>query len=462
MPSVGRYEILEEIGRGTYGVVHQAQLKYGNGNQKDFAVKEINFKKANSKELEHLAREEDILKSLCEQRHENIVQYIESFKINTILYLVMEYCAGGSLYQYLRERNTGLDENEFKTYLEQILNGVQYLHSKDILHRDLKTKNILLTSDGRIKIADFGVAKRVQTCSKAANTVMVGTLYYAAPEMMDSKGIYSKKVDIWAIGCDCYEMGTSKYAFESKNIEELKEAVKRNKLPNINSLRFCEKMQEMIITMLATNPANRPEAKTLHNEVSRHHCQNTDQTIKTNKQTQVFSHSTSKPGQPTEKVFLSSQRSNISTIHGREPMQNTDSFDAKDKGDFISIEGSLLPPDQENDHILQKSGEQCTDSFTSGRKMSSSSFQDSQDDDIVTLYKKSTDKFDKMLYNTLCSKGGRDVHRKLGMLLMEETSSVGFEQKVDKLLGERFNTLRPLVLTLKNLEDGLKEYSRNK
>jgi serine/threonine protein kinase len=89
------------------------------------AVKEIDFKKANSKELEHLTREEAILRSLCEHRHENIVQYIDSFKINTVLYLVMEYCAGGSLYQYLRQRNNGLDENEFRVYLEQILNGVQ-------------------------------------------------------------------------------------------------------------------------------------------------------------------------------------------------------------------------------------------------------------------------------------------------------------------------------------------------
>jgi hypothetical protein len=81
----------------------------------------------------------------------------------------------------------------------------------------------------------------------------------------------------------------------------------------MNSLRFCEKMQEMIIAMLATNPSDRPDAETLYNEVSRHHCQNIDQPIKTNKQTQVFLHSRPVPGQLMKKVFLSSQR----TIQGK-------------------------------------------------------------------------------------------------------------------------------------------------
>ncbi|XP_061187055.1 serine/threonine-protein kinase Nek1-like [Saccostrea echinata] len=469
MSSLDDYDVLQEIGKGTYGKVYKARLKRGDRNE-IFAIKKIDFIKANSKELEQLRREEDILKLLCDQKHENIVRYIASFSVGSVLYIVTEYCSGGSLFHYLCERKTGLEEYEFKIYLEQILNGVKYLHSKKITHRDLKTKNILLTSDSKIKIADFGVAKIVDTCSKAANTVMVGTPHYIAPEMMGGKGTYDEKIDIWAIGCDCYEMGTSNYAFDGKTAQELKEAVSRNKLPNINSLRFCENIQKMIIRLLAPNPCDRPDAEFLFNEVSRHHCQNIEQPYKHHKETQVFCHSTAIPGHDGKKVFLSSQSSNISTIprgikNSKEPTQNTDSFDEKQKGEMISIEGPMPSAS-----ISPKGGEQNTDSFDQLNRMSSSSLEDSfkstsssrsdSQDDITSLYEKSVHRFDKKLCDTLRNAGGRDIYRKLGQLIMEESYSVDFEV-ISRLLGERFAALQTLVITLKNLEDGLKIYSKS-
>eukprot|EP00105_Crassostrea_gigas_P034466 XP_019918614.1 PREDICTED: serine/threonine-protein kinase Nek3 [Crassostrea gigas] len=313
MSTLNDYEILDKIGSGTYGDVFKARFKRQNKSTEIVAIKKIDFTKANTKELEHLSREESILRNLCNTKHENIVRYVTSFKTDSVLYIVTELCAGGSLYDYLRQVKIGLEEHEFKTYLEQILNGVKYLHSKNITHRDLKTKNILLSSDCRIKIADFGVAKEV-TSNRATNTVYVGTMHYIAPEMTDGKGNYNSKIDIWAIGCDCYEMGTSKYAFDGRNVTELKNAVGKNMLPNINSLRFCETMREMIIQMLALEPTKRPDAATLHEEVLRHDCQNMKQCQKSHKETQVFSHSTVIPGQQRNEVFLSSQSSNISTI----------------------------------------------------------------------------------------------------------------------------------------------------
>ncbi|XP_062598409.1 serine/threonine-protein kinase Nek4-like [Saccostrea cucullata] len=526
MSTLNEYDVLEEIGKGTYGLVYKARLKRGDRNEASniFAIKKIDLFKANSKELEQLRREEDILKLLCDQRHENIVRYITSFNVNRALYIVTEYCSGGSLYHYLRERKTGLEECEFKIYLEQILNGVKYLHSQKITHRDLKTKNILITSDSRIKIADFGVAKIVDTCSKAANTVTVGTPHYFAPEMSDGKGTYDEKIDIWAIGCDCYEMGSSKYAFDGKTSQDLKESICKNKLPDMNNLRFCDDIQKLIIRMLATNPCDRPDAESLYNEVSRHHCQNLDPPARHHKQTQVFSHSTTIPGHEGKNVFLSSQSTDVSTIpreEGKEPSQNTDSFEENQKGEFVSIEGSMstasMPPkggEQNTDSFDQlrktssssleegkepsqntdsckekqkgelvsiegsmstasmppKGGEQNTDSFDQLRKMSSSSLEDSfkstsssrtdSQDDFVTLYRKSVDRFDKKLYDTLCRAGGRDIYRKLGQLL-EECYTVDFEEKVSRLLGERYASLQTMVMTLKNLEDGLKKYSKN-
>lgn len=471
MSTLNDYEILDKIGSGTYGDVFKARFKRQNKSTEIFAIKKIDFTKANTKELEHLSREESILRNLCNTKHENIVRYVTSFKTDSVLYIVTELCAGGSLYDYLRQVKIGLEEHEFKTYLEQILNGVKYLHSKNITHRDLKTKNILLSSDCRIKIADFGVAKEV-TSNRATNTVYVGTMHYIAPEMTDGKGNYNSKIDIWAIGCDCYEMGTSKYAFDGRNVTELKNAVGKNMLPNINSLRFCETMREMIIQMLALDPTKRPDAATLHEEVLRHDCQNMKQCQKSHKQTQVFSHSTVIPGQQRNEVFLSSQSSNISTIqrcpdHDREPTQNTDSFE-KQNGEDSSC---LSPRPYSKGLKLTVSGEQNTDSyeFNKPRSVSTSSLGDSikstsssridSSSDIPTLYQTSVDKFDKLLYNTLINEGGRDVYRNLGNLMLKENWQTEDFERLDQVLGERFAWLRTLVLTVKNLEDGVKEYS---
>lgn len=471
MSTLNDYEILDKIGSGTYGDVFKARFKRRNKSTEIFAIKKIDFTKANTKELEHLSREESILRNLCNTKHENIVRYVTSFKTDSVLYIVTELCAEGSLYDYLRQVKIGLEEHEFKTYLEQILNGVKYLHSKNITHRDLKTKNILLSSDCCIKIADFGVAKEV-TSNRATNTVYVGTMHYIAPEMTDGKGNYNSKIDIWAIGCDCYEMGTSKYAFDGRNVTELKNAVGKNMLPNINSLRFCETMREMIIQMLALDPTKRPDAATLHEEVLRHDCQNMKQCQKSHKQTQVFSHSTVTPGQQRNEVFLSSQSSNISTIqrcpdHDREPTQNTDSFE-KQNGEDSSC---LSPRPYSKGLKLTVSGEQNTDSyeFNKPRSVSTSSFGDSikstsssridSSSDIPNLYQTSVDKFDKLLYNTLMNEGGRDVYRNLGNLMLKENWQTEDFERLDQVLGERFAWLRTLVLTVKNLEDGVKEYS---
>lgn len=470
MSTLNDYEILDKIGSGTYGEVFKAQFKHQDISTEIFAIKKIDFSKANTKELEYLSREESILRHLCNTKHENIVRYVTSFKTESLLYIVTELCAGGSLYDYLRQVKIGLEEHEFKIYLEQILNGVKYLHSKNITHRDLKTKNILLTLDSRIKIADFGVAKEVTSC-RATNTVYVGTMHYIAPEMTDGKGNYNSKIDIWAIGCDCYEMGTSKYAFDGRNVTELKNAVGKNVLPNINSLRFCETMQEMIIRMLAIDPTKRPDAATLYEEVLRHDCQNMKQSRKSHKQTQVFSHSTVIPGQPRNGVFLSSQSSNISTIQqcpdDKEPTQNTDSFEIQNGEDS----SCLSPRPYTKDLKLTVSGEQNTDSFECNkpRSVSTSSLGDSIKStsssridpscDISNLYKKSVDKFDKLLYNTLINEGGRDVYRNLGNLLLKENWQTEDFERLDQVLGERFAWLRTLVLTIKNLEDGVREYS---
>jgi NIMA (never in mitosis gene a)-related kinase len=135
----------------------------------------------------------------------------------------MEYCEHGDLHKLLRKRKDPNDENKNKYLTEnivwkffiQICIGLYHLHSNKILHRDLKTLNIFLTKENKIKIGDLGVAKILDNIENFA-TSKVGTPYYLSPEVCEDRP-YNNKSDIWSLGCILYELCTLKHPFEAKN-----------------------------------------------------------------------------------------------------------------------------------------------------------------------------------------------------------------------------------------------------
>lgn len=128
----------------------------------------------------------------------------ESFEIDSHIVYVMEVCGGGDLLTFVRRRRK-LNEDQAKFIFRQIINGLKYVHSKGVLHRDIKLDNILLTSEGDVKICDFGVSKIVQN----KNLVMedqCGTPAYIAPEVFSGKGYKGFQSDIWSAGVVLYAM----------------------------------------------------------------------------------------------------------------------------------------------------------------------------------------------------------------------------------------------------------------
>ena len=130
-------------------------------------------------------------------RHPNIMMLYETFETPTHILLITELCTGGDLLTYVRKRRV-LTENVAKVLLKQILDGLFYIHSKGILHRDIKLDNILLNMKGQIKIADFGVSKAI-TKNKLM-TKQCGTPAYIAPEILLGKGYQGFSADIWSTG----------------------------------------------------------------------------------------------------------------------------------------------------------------------------------------------------------------------------------------------------------------------
>lgn len=198
----------ELIGRGSYGSVYLA-LNVTNGEM--LAVKQVTLQplaQSSSEGIEALIKEVQTMKDLD---HLNIVQYLGFEQKQQTYSLFLEYVAGGSISSCLKSYGK-FDEHLVRFITRQILEGLRYLHTNGILHRDLKADNLLLELDGTCKILDFGISKKSHDIySNNAELSMQGTIFWMAPEVIHSmveekKQGYSAKVDIWSLGCVVLEM----------------------------------------------------------------------------------------------------------------------------------------------------------------------------------------------------------------------------------------------------------------
>ncbi|KAK6306483.1 hypothetical protein J4Q44_G00234080 [Coregonus suidteri] len=230
METIGKFEFNRKdlIGHGAFAVVFKGRHK--ERHDLEVAVKCIN-KKNLAKSHSLLGKEIKILKEL---KHENIVGLLDFQEMAGCVYLVMEYCNGGDLAEYLHSKAT-LSEDTIRVFLQQIAGAMKVLKEKGILHRDLKPQNILLCHhEGRksspnntcIKIADFGFARHLQ-CNAMAAT-LCGSPMYMAPEVIMSQN-YDAKADLWSIGTIVYQCLTGKAPFQASSPQELRLFYERNR-----------------------------------------------------------------------------------------------------------------------------------------------------------------------------------------------------------------------------------------
>lgn len=200
-----RYQRIDKIGEGTYGVVYKASDK---ATGEIVALKKIRLEAEDEGIPSTAIREISLLKEL---QHPNIVRLYDVVHTERRLTLVFEYL-DQDLKKYLDICEGGLETTILKSFLYQLLCGVAFCHTHRVLHRDLKPQNLLINREGKLKLADFGLA-RAFGIPVRSYTHEVVTLWYRAPDVLMGSRTYSTPVDIWSVGCIFAEMATSKPLF---------------------------------------------------------------------------------------------------------------------------------------------------------------------------------------------------------------------------------------------------------
>lgn len=261
---VGEYEFTKQdiIGHGAFAMVYKGR-KRKNPSQA-VAVKVVT-KKGIQKASEILVKEIKILRELTALHHTNLVAMHDCMDSNSYVYVVMEYCNGGDLADYL-QANRLLSEGTIRLFLRQLAEAMRAIHAKGIVHRDLKPQNILLThsvapprtphaSEITLKIADFGFARFLEEGNMAVT--LCGSPMYMAPEVIMSLK-YDAKADLWSLGTIVYQCLTGKAPFQATTPHELKAFYENSvdlqpKMPPGTSPELCS----LLIGLLRRNPRER-------------------------------------------------------------------------------------------------------------------------------------------------------------------------------------------------------------
>ena len=246
------FETLDKLGEGAYSIVYKVKRKEDSN---IYALKKVKLHGLTDKEKENSLNEVRILASV---KSPFVISYKEAFieEESETLCIVMEYADKGDLYQkivHLKKIGCLIDEIDAWKILIQMTRGLKSLHDLKILHRDLKSANIFLFSDGTAKIGDLNVSK---VAKRGLGYTQTGTPYYASPEVWEEKP-YDNKSDIWSLGCVAYEMLTLHPPFRAKDMEQLYNTVIKGQYKKLGN-KYSEDMNEIIDYLLKVNPKERP------------------------------------------------------------------------------------------------------------------------------------------------------------------------------------------------------------
>ena len=243
-----KYEIIQEIGRGAFSIVYKVKSKENNN---IYCLKKINTQKTKDKE-----NEINILSNLS---HPNLIKCFFSFYNSENIYIIMDFCEFGDLFsllQSVKKKKVFVNEDIIWNIAIQVLVGLNYLHSKKIIHRDIKLLNLFMTKDKKIKIGDMGMS--IVFDEDELIHSRVGTPLYIAPELV-KKEKYDYKIDIWSLGCSLYHLAKTVPPFTDENLIKLGNSIINDQPSNL-PICYSNELYDFILRLMFKNKDQRPSA----------------------------------------------------------------------------------------------------------------------------------------------------------------------------------------------------------
>lgn len=324
-----KYEIIKELGHGCFGFAYKVLNKENN---QIYVMKKIPKNQYRREVMEEIKNEAKLLSKV---NNEHIVKYYESFSSTNSFNIVMEFCDGTDLEKYIdkhKREYKKIRKEEIYRFILDICEGLKEIHSKHIIHKDLKPDNLFLTTYGMIKIGDFGISRQLYNSNDFAKTAN-GPVLYMAPEEIRHNN-YNTKVDIWALGCVIHELCTLKICFKDY------QSIMDGRYGRIDENYYGHFLQDLIDVCLNQDYHKRPKAseiidfvnsKQIPNEFQKHNSRSNN--FKSHFSQQIHNN-TSNPSHHSNRI---SHRT-----HTIPHNSNSFLFNGSNKNNFI-------PNDNEND-----------------------------------------------------------------------------------------------------------------
>jgi len=247
------YKIIKELGEGAFGSVVEVEK-----DNKYYAIKEIKIEGELKDKINEIQKEAEILSKFD---NKNIVKYYDSYLDKDKFYILMEYCDGQNLRDFINKHNKNnelIEEDILSNIIKQICLGLKEIHNKNIIHRCLRPEDIFMNKNMEIKIGDFGISKQFDPNKEYAITkYKIGPFEYMSPEIL-TKGIYNKKSDMYSLGCIIYELFTLSKYFIDKQCDEIKQ---------IDSNIYNNKWQGIINSLLQTDYNQRMDINQVYESI---------------------------------------------------------------------------------------------------------------------------------------------------------------------------------------------------